>query len=280
MERHEPMDAGTVDRPCASHLRAFGLGRIAVEPDDHVATSHGDHLRHSAERLPTGCDGFLRRGTGAGELQRVWHLSEERQVCDGRFDNDGYSYSSNTLNSSIQWNGMTFAIGPAGQPDAVANTTIALPGGAYTQLFMLGAMVNNITTNPVTFTVTYSDKSTATFTQSISDWFNVAGYPGESVVTCQEDRNFQDGTSEPYSVCIYGYQIPLDGTKTVESLTLPNTRDIVMLAFDLTTAAVPGNLVYTPPAGTVEPVGKNTLSVTFTPTDGPDRNPVSATVQL
>ena len=40
-----------------------------------------------------------------------------------------------------------------------------------------------------------------------------------------------------------------------------------MLSMDLTTPEIPGTFVYNPPAGTIEPVGTDTLSVTFTPTD-------------
>ena len=39
------------------------------------------------------------------------------------FDNDGYSYSSSTLGSTLVWNGMTFNIGPPNAPDAVATPT-------------------------------------------------------------------------------------------------------------------------------------------------------------
>src|ERR1700722_15048594 len=67
------------------------------------------------------------------------------------FDNDGYSYSTLTLGSTVVWNGMTFNMGPANAPDAVATPTgaasglvIPLPAGTFTDLFMLGAMVNNI----------------------------------------------------------------------------------------------------------------------------------------
>jgi len=195
------------------------------------------------------------------------------------FDNDGYSYSTTTLGSTVVWNGMTFNIGPPNAKDAVSNKTIALPAGNFTNLYMLGAMVNNI--NPKqTFIVTYTDGSTTTLTQNMSDWFNAAGWSGESVVTCQEDRNYYNGTTQPDSVCIYGYDIPLNANKIVKSIQLPGTRNIVMLAFDLTTPSIPGTLVYTPPAGTVEPVGTDTLSVTFTPTDTTDYTTASATVPL
>ncbi len=217
----------------------------------------------------------------------------------GGFDNDGYSYSTTSLGSTVVWNGLTFAIGPPNALDAVATPNVdpscrgdncargpalvlPLPAGNFTNLYMLGAMVNN-TTASQTFIVTYTDHSTLTFTQNMSDWFNVKGWAGESVVSCSEDRNYSDGTShsvQPDSACLFGYQIPLDPTKTVASVQLPATRDIVMLAMDLTTPSIPGTFTYTPPAGTIEPVGTDTLSVVFTPTDTTHYQSASATVQL
>jgi FG-GAP-like repeat/Bacterial Ig-like domain (group 3) len=206
------------------------------------------------------------------------------------FDNDGYSYSTTTLGaltpSTLLWNGLTFNIGPANAPDAVATPTgaaagltIPLPAGNFTDLFMLGAMVNNIAASQ-NFIVTYTDNSTLVFNQSMSDWFNAAGWPGESVINCSEKRNFDDGTTQADSVCVYGYDIPLDVTKTVKSITLPNTRNIVMLSMDLQTPQIPGTFVYNPPSGTIEPVGTDPLQVTFTPTDTVDYTPANATVSL
>ncbi len=198
----------------------------------------------------------------------------------GGFDNDGYSYSTATLGSTVVWNGMTFDIGPPNLQDAVNSKTITLPAGKFTDLFMLGAMVNNINPPTATFTVTYTDGSTTVLTQNMSDWFNAAGWPGESVVNCSEKRNYQDGSSQPDSVCVYGYDIQLDDTKTVKSVTLPNNRNIVMLSMDLATPQIPGTFVYNPPAGTIEPVGTDTLSVTFTPTDATDYTTATGTVEL
>jgi hypothetical protein len=197
----------------------------------------------------------------------------------GGFDADGYSYSSATLGSTVVWNGLTFDIGPANAKDAVWGGTITLPAGNYTDLFMLGAMVNNIPPAE-TFTVTYTDGTTTVLNQNMSDWFNAAGWPGESVVNCSEKRNYQDGTQQADSVCVYGYDIPLDDTKTVASVTLPNTRNIVMLSMDLATPQVPGTFVYNPPAGTIEPVGTDTLAVTFTPKDTTDYKSATGSVQL
>jgi hypothetical protein len=46
------------------------------------------------------------------------------------------------------------------------------------------------------------------------------------------------------------------------------------------TASVPGTFVYNPTAGTVLPVGTQTLSVTFTPTDGVDYAPANASTTI
>ena len=217
----------------------------------------------------------------------------------GGFDNDGYSYSTTSLGSTVVWNGLTFAIGPPNAPDAVATPTldpacrgggctpgpakvIPLPAGNFNNLYMLGAMVNNIAASQ-TFIVTYTDNTTFTFTQNMSDWFNAKGWLGEAVVNCSEDRNFSDGTNHsvaPQSACLYGYQIPLDSTRTVKSVQLPGTRNIVVLAMDLTTASIPGTFTYTPPAGTIEPVGTDTLNVSFTPTDTTHFQSATASVQL
>lgn len=203
------------------------------------------------------------------------------------FDNDGYSYSTLTLGSTIVWNGMTFNMGPANAPDAVATPTgaasglvIQLPAGTFTDLFMLGAMVNNINASQ-TFTVTYTDGTSTVFNQNMSDWFNAAGWPGEAVVNCSEKRNFDDGTTQPDSVCVFGYDVPINVNKTAKSITLPNTRNIVMLSMDLQTPQIPGTFVYNPPSGTIEPVGNaDPLQVTFTPTDTLDYTSANDTVFL
>ncbi len=195
------------------------------------------------------------------------------------FDNDGYSFSSATLSGNQTFAGMTFIMGPVGAPDAVAQGTIALPAGHYSDLYMLGAMVNNISPDQ-TFIVTYTDGTTTTLNQKMSDWFNAAGWPGESVVNCAEKRNFSNGSQQADSVCVYAYDVNLDVTKTVQSVTLPNTRNIVMLSMNLATPQIPGTFTYTPASGTVEPVGTNVLNVTFTPTDTADYQSATGSVNL
>ena len=99
-------------------------------------------------------------------------------------DGDGYAYSGTQLTSPVSGDGQQFALGPVGGNDAVSavGQTIALPSGTDSQLLLLGTGVNGNQAG-LTFTVTYSDGSTGTFTQSFSDWHTPQGYGGESAAT-------------------------------------------------------------------------------------------------
>ena len=195
----------------------------------------------------------------------------------GGFDGGGNAYSSNLLGTSVTWNNITYQLGPTNAPDAVSNTTINLPAGHYATLNMLGALVNNATASN-TFLVTYTDGTTSSFTQSLSDWVYPLNYTGETEITCVPYRDTSSGGQDTHLTCVYGYQIPLNSAKIAKSITLPATRNVVMLAMDLVSPPIPGTLVYNPPSGTVLPAGENTLSATFTPTDTTDYASASASV--
>ncbi|WP_433985316.1 MBG domain-containing protein [Tunturiibacter empetritectus] len=205
------------------------------------------------------------------------------------FDQSGNAYSSNLLGTSVTWNNITYQLGPANALDGVAGlsstgttVTIPLPAGYYASLNMLGAMVNNTTAaNP--FIITYTDGTTSTYTQSLSDWVYPLNWPGETEVTCVPFRNTSTGGQDAHLTCVYGYQIPLNSSKIVQSVTLPAWQgpgDVSILAMDLVSPPVPGALVYNPALGAVLPTGENTLSATFTPTDQTDYTGASASVQL
>ena len=108
---------------------------------------------------------------------------------------------------------------------------------------MLGALVNNATAAN-TFVVTYTDGTTTSVTQSLSDWVYPLNYTGESDLTCVPYRDTSGGGQDAHLTCVYGYQIPLDSTKIVQSIQLPPTRNVVMLAMTLVTPPVAGTLVY------------------------------------
>jgi hypothetical protein len=99
-------------------------------------------------------------------------------------------------------------------------------------LNLLGTGVDGNQANQ-TFVVTYTDGTTSTFTQSLSDWYTPQGYTGESTVLTMAYRVAASGAESPGPLYLYGYSFALNSAKTVASLTLPNNDDVVILAVDL-----------------------------------------------
>jgi hypothetical protein len=120
-----------------------------------------------------------------------------------------------------------------GTPDAVSNTTIPLPAGNYSKLYLLGSGVNGKQANQG-FTVNYTDGTTTTITQSLSDWWGPPqDYPGETSLMQMESLIGPTGASVGHAVYLYGYTFAINSAKTVKSITLPNNRNVVLLAIDV-----------------------------------------------
>jgi polygalacturonase len=156
-------------------------------------------------------------------------------VTNGGLDNNAYAYSETLLGSSLTWAGSAFTLGGAGTPDAVTSTTIALPVGNYSSVQLLAAGVNGNQLNQ-SFVVTYTDGTTSSFTQSVSDWYTPQSYGGESQVLKMAYRIAPSGATSNGPIYLYGYSFAINGAKTVQSLTLPNNRNVVVLAIDVSPA--------------------------------------------
>jgi hypothetical protein len=153
-------------------------------------------------------------------------------VSNGGLDADGYAYATNLLGTSVSWSGAMFALGPVGAADAVANSTISLPGGSYSSIRLLGAGVNgNHATQTVV--VTYTDGTTTSFTQGFSDWYTPQSYAGEAIASTMAYRVGPSGAQNNGPLHLYGYSFAINNAKTVASITLPKTRNVVVLAVDL-----------------------------------------------
>jgi hypothetical protein len=153
-------------------------------------------------------------------------------VTGGGLDTHGYAYPTNLLGTSLTWSGATFSFGAAGVGDAVANTTVTLPAGAYGSIRLLATGVNGSQTGQ-TVVVTYTDGTTTSVTQSFSDWVTPQSYAGESVAATLAYRMAASGTQGSGPVHLYGYSFALNSAKTVNSITLPKNRNVVVLAIDL-----------------------------------------------
>jgi len=114
----------------------------------------------------------------------------------------------------------------------VSNTTITLPAGSYTTLSFLGTAVNGNQPSQ-TFTVNYTDGTSTSFVQSMSDWYSPQSYSGESEALVMAYRLNSTGAEDNRTFYLYGYSFAINSAKTVKSLTLPATRNVVVLAVDL-----------------------------------------------
>jgi hypothetical protein len=183
--------------------------------------------------------------TGAGtpvDLSSQFNLygiyDDGSTYTTGGLDGQGYSYSANLLTASRVLDGVLFNFGPANDPDAVgsAGQSIALPSGQFGSLIVLGTGVEGSQTAQV-LTVQYTDGTTTRIVQSFSDWFDTVGYPRQSEGVVMAYRNFDNGTKDERTFSLYAYRFSLDAAKVVQSITLPNDPDVVVLAATLLPAA-------------------------------------------
>lgn len=155
----------------------------------------------------------------------------------GGLDGGGYSYSANLLTSSRVFDRVLFEFGPVNQLDAVgcSGQTVALPAGQFSGLMLLATGVEG-SQKSETLTVTYSDGSTAKFTQGFSDWYTPQNFPRESEGVAMAYRNYDNGTKDQRTFNLYAYRLALNPAKSVQSVTLPNDADVVVLAATLLSA--------------------------------------------
>jgi hypothetical protein len=156
-------------------------------------------------------------------------VADGSPVTKGGMDNNGHAYSATLLGTSVSWAGSMFKLGAAGTYDAVSSTTIALPGGNGSTVNLLATAVNGNRRNQ-TFIVTYTDGTTARFTQSLSDWYTPQQYGGETKVSEMAYRLTASGATDNRTFYLYGYSFAINSSKTVQSITLPDNRNVVVLA--------------------------------------------------
>src|SRR5262249_19771540 len=130
---------------------------------------------------------------------------------DGGLDGNGDAYSATLLGSTLSANGFDFHLGPAGGANAVqaAGQTISLPAGQFSVLSFLGTGVNGPQPG-LTFVVHYTDGSSDTFTQDLSDWLDPQGYDGEAVAAALGYYDAADGSSPAVTNYLYQYRFVLN----------------------------------------------------------------------
>src|SRR5262249_57813300 len=111
----------------------------------------------------------------------------------------------------------------AGVNDVVsaAGQTINLPEDKATSLTFLATGVNGNQANQ-TFTVSYADGTSQTFTQSISDWFTPQNFAGEATAATMPYRDTAGGGRDNRTFRVYGYSFSPNPAKQLQSITLPS----------------------------------------------------------
>jgi hypothetical protein len=169
--------------------------------------------------------------------------TEGKAVTHGGLDGAGKAYSAAQLGGSVTVAGTTFSLGAADVADALSNATLPLPAGNFGQLQILATAANGSQVGP-SWTVTYTDGSTTVITQSVSDWWRSPAYSGESLAAHLTHAVLPTGAALTGSFNLYAYSLAIDASKTVQSLTLPATRNVIVLAADL----IPAVIIPAPPS--------------------------------
>lgn len=162
----------------------------------------------------------------------VWSaFTDGTTVSNGGLDNNGYAFSSTLLGSTVSALGGTFSLGSANVANAVANATVTLPAGSFNTLTFLAAGTNGNQANQV-FKVTYTDGTSTSFTQSVSDWYTPQNYAGETTAVSMSYR-LNLAAKDNRTFRLYGYSLALNAAKQVKSITLPANRNVIVLAVNL-----------------------------------------------
>jgi hypothetical protein len=155
-------------------------------------------------------------------------------ASNGGLDKDGSAYSATLLGGSLTWTNTVFNFGPANASNVIgaAGQTISLPAGQDASLRLLATGVQGNQTSQ-SFVVTYTDNSTTSFVQSLSDWYSPANNSGESKAVVMGYRNTSGGGADNRTFYLYGYSFTLNSAKTIKSIRLPSNADVVIVAISL-----------------------------------------------
>ena len=206
----------------------------------------------------------------AGAFNVYGIFNDATTITNGGLDTTGSAYSANLLGQSVTGLGVSFNLGIPGAPNAVANASISLPAGNFTSLKFLATGLNGNQANQA-FVVAYTDGTSTSFTQSVSDWFTPQAYSGETRVSTMAYRLVDTGILDNRTFYLYGYTLALNSAKTVRSITLPNNRNVTVLAITLSPAlaAAPDfALTATPATLSVVQGGRGTSQIAVSAQNG------------
>jgi alpha-mannosidase len=179
----------------------------------------------------------VKKGTVAVDLSSAYNVrgiytEGSKFAASATADGGGFAYSKETLGPTQLWDGVSFNLGPADAADAVKSQTVALPEGKFSSLKLLATGVAAEQESQV-FTITYTDGTSSSVSQSLSDWYESSGYKGESEAVVTPYRLVGDGSKDSSAFYLYGYSLNLDSSKVVRSITLPDNEYVLVFAMTL-----------------------------------------------
>ena len=170
---------------------------------------------------------------------RIGFTTDGDAPAGPRFDDSGNSYSWDALGDTgsggtrvgnlLLWNGVSFELGSPNQPDVLAANGQTVPFTRTGNVLTLAAAAINGGQENQQIVLTFTDSSTATWTQSFSDWCNPQNYAGESPISTQSYLNTLSGEQVSTANNVYGYSYALPEGKTLESITLPHNLNLRVL---------------------------------------------------
>jgi alpha-mannosidase len=155
---------------------------------------------------------------------------------DASADGGGYSFAEETLGREQVGGEVNFKLGPANAPDAVSDKTVTLPAGKYASIRVLATALEGNQTRQ-TFTITYTDGTSTTVSQSLSDWSGSSDFRGESEGVEVPYRLGGDGSIDGNPFHLWAYNFKTDPAKEVKSISLPGNRNVLVFGITLVTAS-------------------------------------------
>jgi len=156
------------------------------------------------------------------------------------FDTLGQTYSWEALGSGspVPFGNAIFDFGSPNQPHTIIakGQTIPVAKGDYSSVNLAAASVYYGAQPNVVFKLNYTDGTTGTWTQSISDWAKPQNFPGEQSLALSY-YNKNDATRGQGQVNLYGYSQAIEPGKTLASITLPNNPNVRILDIQMGSSA-------------------------------------------
>ena len=238
--------AGLTMSPASGSLSVPANGSASASLTVTAGGTDGDYTipvtftSPSGQVIPVQLSVVVAKAGDLAPYYNVTGISSDGAASSANYDGDGFSYSEQALTAAglapggtVTSGGLTYTMpsAAAAQPDAVEAAGQTIPvttSSGATSIGFLGSATNAGTAGASgTVTITYTDGTTSTATLGMSDWTLAAGGGspqfGNVTVATLPYRDSVDGSKQTINTYLFAATIPVDGSKTVASVTLPAT---------------------------------------------------------